>query len=607
MYFKQEDIDKLLDNLRIEEVVGEFIELKKVGSSYKGLCPFHADTNPSFSVTPEKKICKCFVCGSGGNAINFYSKIKNISYTEAIRELAKKYRINIKEYNSTITNENYEKFYQIMEDSHNFFMEKIFSQDSRGALEYLSNRGLDTNLIKEHQLGYAPPKWSELYELLKNKAYEDEDLLALGLIKKSEEGRIYDAFRNRIIFPIFSPGGRIIAFGGRTLEKDDSVPKYINSPDTPIFKKGKNIYGIERAINIKNKNYSILMEGYMDVLSANIFGFDTSIAPLGTALTEEQAQLIKRYSSNILLSFDMDKAGISATERASFILKSQGFNIRVLQFEESKDPDEFLKKNGKEAFLKVVENSLEIFDFLYDLYSSEYDLNNNIIAKQNFIERFKEFFINVENDLEKEMYLKRLSEKIDISVDTLKKALVEKNKKHFIKKEYSDEKQEKSEKKEFKEANNLEMAIIKMLLRNPKYYEDFFINEKLESDIANKIFKFFNKKIKENSFSDSNTIIREFKNYIENNNDFSEHEKRNELARIIMNYVLIPNKNEEERENIELFKSYLRVKIKLRDKTKDDLVKKLDFGRLKKEIEKTKSVKEFIEVYNSFKYLFNPI
>ena len=603
MYYKQEDIDKLLDNLKIEEVVGEFIELKKVGSSYKGLCPFHADTNPSFSVNPEKKICKCFVCGSGGNAINFYSKIKNISYTEAIRELAKKYKINIKEYN-TSTNENYEKFYQIMEDTHNFFMEKIFLQDSRGALEYLSNRGLDTNLIKEHQLGYAPPKWSELYELLNSKGYDDKDLLALGLIKKSEEGRIYDAFRNRIIFPIFSPSGRIIAFGGRTLEKDNSVPKYINSPDTPIFKKGKNVYGIERAINIKNKNYSILMEGYMDVLSANIFGFNTSIAPLGTALTEEQAQLIKRYSSNILLSFDMDKAGISATERASFILKSQGFNIRVLQFEGSKDPDEFLKKNGKEAFLKVVENSLEIFDFLYNLYSSEYDLNNNIIAKQNFIERFKDFFSNVESDLEKEMYLKKLSEKIDINIDILRKTLVEQNKKHVIRKDYTDINQEKIEKKEFKQANNLEMAIIKMLLRKPEYYEKFFIDEKLESDIANKIFEFFNQKIKENLFFDSNTIMKEFKKYIEESNEFSQYEKNNELARIIMDYISTPDQIEEERENTELFKSYFRIKVKLRDKTKDDINKKVKFGKLKKEIEKTKNVEEFIKVYNSFKYLF---
>ena len=341
----------------------------------------------------------------------------------------------------------------------------------------------------------------------------------------------------------------------------------------------------------------------MDVLSANIYGFDTSIAPLGTALTEEQAQLIKRYSSNILLSFDMDKAGISATERASFILKSQGFNIRVLQFEGSKDPDEFLKKNGKEAFLKVVENSLEIFDFLYNLYSNEYDLNNNIIAKQNFIERFKDFFSNVESDLEKEMYLKKLSEKIDINVGILRKILVEQNKKFSIKKDYFNENQEKIEKKEFKQANSLEMAIVKMLIRKPEYY-NFFKEEKLESDIANKIFKFFNQKIKENLFLDSSIIMREIKNYIKESNNFSQYEKDNELARIIMDYVLIPNKIEEERENTELFKSYLREKLKLRDKTKDDIAKKIEFGKLKKEIAKTKSVEEFIKVYNSFKYLF---
>ena len=299
----------------------------------------------------------------------------------------------------------------------------------------------------------------------------------------------------------------------------------------------------------------------------------------------------------------MDKAGISATERASFILKSQGFNIRVLQFEGSKDPDEFLKKNGKEAFLKVVENSLEIFDFLYNLYSNEYDLNNNIIAKQNFIERFKDFFSNVESDLEKEMYLKKLSEKIDINVGILRKILVEQNKKFSIKKDYFNENQEKIEKKEFKQANSLEMAIVKMLIRKPEYY-NFFKEEKLESDIANKIFKFFNQKIKENLFLDSSIIMREIKNYIKESNNFSQYEKDNELARIIMDYVLIPNKIEEERENTELFKSYLREKLKLRDKTKDDIAKKIEFGKLKKEIAKTKSVEEFIKVYNSFKYLF---
>ena len=598
MYFKNEDIEKLLDSLRIEEVVGEFVDLKKSGSSYKGLCPFHADTNPSFSVKPEKKICKCFVCGSGGNAINFYSKIKNIPYMEAVKELAKRYRVNIKEYNAKNTDIDNEKFYQIMEDSHNFFMDKMFAQESRTALNYLANRGLDTDLIKEHRLGYAPAKWSELYDFLKAKNYSDEDLLNLGLIKKNEEGKIYDTFRNRIIFPIFSISNRIIAFGGRSLEKDDAIPKYINSPDTPIFKKGKNIYGIERATNIRNKNYSILMEGYMDVLSANIFDFDTSIAPLGTALTVEQAQLIKRYSSNILLCFDTDKAGKAATERASFILKSQGFNIRVLQFDGAKDPDEYLKKNGREAFLEVVKNSLEIFDFLYELYSNEYDLSN-IIAKQNFIERFKEFFTSLSTDLEREIYLKNLSQKIDISVDILRKTLIEENKKKFIAKDYNEEKKEELEKKEFKEANNLELSIIEMLLKKPEYYE-FFKDEEFESDMANKTLNFFEEKIKENFNFESNNLMREFENYMREDNG---HINKS-VARIILNYVVDLPQHEKEKKYIKLFKDYFRTKVKLRDKTKDDFQKIVYFSKFKDKIEKSKNVEEFIEIYNSFRYLF---
>ena len=598
MYFKNEDIEKLLDSLRIEEVVGEFVDLKKSGSSYKGLCPFHADTNPSFSVKPEKKICKCFVCGSGGNAINFYSKIKNIPYMEAVKELAKRYRVNIKEYNAKNIDIDNEKFYQIMEDSHNFFMDKMFAQESRTALNYLANRGLDTDLIKEHRLGYAPAKWSELYDFLKAKNYSDEDLLNLGLIKKNEEGKIYDTFRNRIIFPIFSISNRIIAFGGRSLEKDDAIPKYINSPDTPIFKKGKNIYGIERATNIRNKNYSILMEGYMDVLSANIFDFDTSIAPLGTALTVEQAQLIKRYSSNILLCFDTDKAGKAATERASFILKSQGFNIRVLQFDGAKDPDEYLKKNGREAFLEVVKNSLEIFDFLYELYSNEYDLSNTI-AKQNFIERFKEFFTSLSTDLEREIYLKNLSQKIDISVDILRKTLIEENKKKFIAKDYNEEKKEELEKKEFKEANNLELSIIEMLLKKPEYYE-FFKDEEFESDMANKTLNFFEEKIKENFNFESNNLMREFENYMREDNG---HINKS-VARIILNYVVDTEVKIEEKNFLKLFKDYFRTKVKLRDKTKDDFQKIVYFSKFKDKIEKSKNVEEFIEIYNSFRYLF---
>lgn len=590
MYYKSEDIEKLIDELNIEEVVGEFVDLKKSGANYKGLCPFHADTNPSFVVNPAKNICKCFVCGTGGNAVTFYSKYKKISFNEAVKELAKKYKINIKEQGINANLEKLENYYEIMEESHKFFMEKVFAPEARHALEYLANRDLNTHLIKEHQLGYAPAKWRGLYEYLLEKGYKTEDVLNLGLIKKNEDN-IYDVFRDRIIFPIYSTHGRVIAFGGRTLEKKSEVPKYINSPDTPIFKKGKNIYGIERARNIKEKNYSILMEGYMDVLSSAIYGFDTSIAPLGTALTAEQAELIKRYSPNVLISFDMDKAGMAATERAAYILKSKGFNIRVLEFKNAKDPDEFLKKNGREGFLKVVKDSVEIFDFLYNLFLEEYDLKD-VISKQNFIEKFKEFFLSLESDLEKEIYLKRLSEKVSIDIDILKKTLVENNKKKNIK-----IKKENKIDEEFKKNHlyDMEISIIKLLLKNPVYYR-FFRNKKMDFDITKKVFKFFEEKIKENLILSSKNIIGEFKNYIENSDEFTDYEKANVFPEIIMDYIC--DKSQNETENLEIFKSYFRYRYKIRDKSKTDFSKKIEIGVFKNSIENTKTIEEFIKIYN---------
>lgn len=593
MYYKSEDIDKLIDELKIEDVVGEFVELKKAGANYKGLCPFHADTNPSFVVNPNKNICKCFVCGTGGNAITFYSKFKKISFNEAVKELSRKYRINIREQKLDRDLEALEKYYEIMDLSHKYFMEKIFSVEAANVLKYLANRDFDTELIKEHQLGYATNKWTDLYEYLLEKGFKTEDILSLGLIKKSEE-KIYDTFRDRIVFPIYSTHGRVIAFGGRALEKNDKVAKYINSPDTPIFKKGKSVYGIERARNIKEKNYSILMEGYMDVLSSCNYGFDTSIAPLGTALTEEQAKLIKRYSPNILISFDMDKAGLAATERAAYILKSQGFNIRVLEFENAKDPDEFLKLKGRDGFLKVVKNSVEIFDFLYKLFSSEYDLKD-VMSKQNFIEKFKEFFLSLENELEKEIYLKRLSEKVNISLDVLKKTLIENNKKKYIR-----SKEEDFVKKEERKNNqlyNMEIAIIKMLLKNPSYFS-FFRNKKMQFEISTKIFIFFEKKLKENLVLSSKDIMREFKNYIENSNEFTEAEKNNDLAGIVMDYIFESSKSSSERENLEIFKSYFRYRLKIRNKREDNFTKKMDIGEFKNSIEKSKNIEEFIKIYN---------
>lgn len=488
MKYKTEDIDLLIDSLKIEEVVGEFVELKKAGANYKGLCPFHPDTTPSFMVSPSKNICKCFVCGAGGNPISFYSQYKKISFLEAIEELSKKYGIPIKgiDNNSIKQQDNYEKYYEIMREAHNFYKDMIFSNQGRVALEYLAGRKLNPKIIKENGLGFAPDRWSELNDYLLSKGYESRDLLKLGLIKEGENGNNYDVFRNRIMFPIYSTKGEVIAFGGRTLEKDKETPKYINSPDTPIFKKGKNLYGLERSGIIRKKNYAMLMEGYMDVLSAYIYGFDVALAPLGTALTEEQGILLKKYTSNIILSFDSDAPGQAATERAGLILKSLGFNIRILKLEGAKDPDEYLKQFGKESFLKCVKNSVEIFDFLFSYYLKEYDLSN-MMSKQNFINRFKEFFQCVDTELEKTLYLDRLSKELEIEKDILKDILIDKNRKKSRKFEEDLVNINMGEESEI--INRVEKDTVFLILANRKHF-DYFRDKNIKGSLTKKIYQY---------------------------------------------------------------------------------------------------------------------
>ncbi|MGK4199661.1 DNA primase [Fusobacterium sp. HC1336] len=488
MKYKTEDIDLLIDSLKIEEVVGEFVELKKAGANYKGLCPFHPDTTPSFMVSPSKNICKCFVCGAGGNPISFYSQYKKISFLEAIEELSKKYGIPIKgiDNNSIKQQDNYEKYYEIMREAHNFYKDMIFLNQGRVALEYLAGRKLNPKIIKENGLGFAPDRWSELNDYLLSKGYESKDLLKLGLIKEGENGNNYDVFRNRIMFPIYSTKGEIIAFGGRTLEKDKETPKYINSPDTPIFKKGKNLYGLERSGIIRKKNYAMLMEGYMDVLSAYIYGFDVALAPLGTALTEEQGILLKKYTSNIILSFDSDAPGQAATERAGLILKSLGFNIRILKLEGAKDPDEYLKQFGKESFLKCVKNSVEIFDFLFNYYLKEYDLSN-MMSKQNFINRFKGFFQCVDTELEKTLYLDRLSKELEIEKDILKDILIDKNRKKSRKFEEDLVNINMGEESEI--INRVEKDTVFLILANRKYF-DYFRDKNIKGSLTKKIYQY---------------------------------------------------------------------------------------------------------------------
>lgn len=594
MKYRSEDIDNLINQLKIEEVVGEVVELKKSGANYKGLCPFHQDTTPSFSVSPSKNICKCFSCGAGGNPVKFYSEYYKISFEEAAEQLAKKYNIPLRSYkiNDKQEKEN-DKYYRIMNIAHRFFQDKIFENEGRNAMEYLSGRGVNPKFIRENELGYAPNSWNDLYDHLIASGFEKDDIISLGLAKEGEKG-IYDAFRNRIMFPIYSPQGSIIAFGGRTLETSKEIPKYINSPDTPIFKKGKNLYGIKDKGNIlRKKNYSLLMEGYMDVLSAHLYGFDVALASLGTAFTLEQGQLLKRYTNNVILSLDMDKAGQTATEKTAFILKNLGFNIRVLNFQNAKDPDEFLKKYGKEEFLKAVKNSLEIFDFLYEFYSKEYDLSN-IMSKQKFIERFKDFFQNVESNLEKTLYLDKLSKAINIEKSILQDMLITNNKYREMKPSFYTEEKEQSSKSVVK--NALEDITMELILADINYYE-YFKDKDIETPLCRKMFEFF-KNLREKG--EENISGKELKEYL-NSGIFSAAEAEKIFTLNMYSITDYGDVKKRETDLKEIFVSWFRKELKSAQEVRKNIMVYLKLKRIEEELRFELSFEEILGKYEQFK------
>ncbi len=591
MKYRSEDIENLLSHLRIEEVVGDEIELKKSGANYKGLCPFHPDTTPSFSVSPIKNICKCFVCGAGGNAIKFYSMYHKISYEEAVGELAKKYNVPIKAYENKNfrQKEENEKYYKIMEEAHNYYQENIFENQGRIALEYLNKRGVSPKVIRENQLGYALSEWSGLFDHLIKKGFQKDDIVELGLAKNGEKG-IYDAFRNRIMFPIYSVSGRIIAFGGRTLESSKEIPKYINSPDTPIFKKGKNLYGIkDKGSILKKKNYSLLMEGYMDVLSAHSYGFDVALASLGTAFTYEQGELLKKYTNNVIMSLDMDSAGQMATERTALILKNLGFNIRVLKLENAKDPDEYLKTFGKEAFLKCVKNSLEIFDFLYELYSKEYDLSN-IMSKEKFIARFKEFFKNVESILERSLYLDKLAKYTNLDKNLLKETLIDNN--VYKKVEEKIEIFSKKEKEKQAEHSILEEMTIELIFSQIDFFKYFF-DKTLESSFSKKIFYFFE------NLEEGKELSMELMEFIKQE-EFTESERDKILTLMFRSTEYSDEKKRQELLK-EIYKSWFLKEIKTLEGESKDLLLTFKLKKLEMELGSEISFVELVEKYKKFR------
>ncbi|MDW8799800.1 DNA primase [Clostridium sp. A1-XYC3] len=407
-------IQRIKEENDIVDIISESVKLKRSGRNYSGLCPFHHEKTPSFSVSADKQIYKCFGCGEAGNVITFVMKTKNLTFPDALKLLADRANIDLELDERNTSNKNsFEKLYNLNVEAARYFFSCL--QNNIDAKKYLLNRGITESTIRRFGLGFSVDSWNELLKHLKAKGYSELDMLSNGLIIKSQKGSYYDRFRNRVIFPVFDYKGKVIGFGGRVL--DDSKPKYLNSPETPVFKKGTNLYGLNFAIKSNNSRMLIIVEGYMDCISLHQHGITNTVASLGTALTINQAKLMKRYADKVIISYDADSAGQMATLRGLDILREVGMEVRVLTVPQGKDPDEFIRNNGKEAFLKLVEDALPLIDYRISILREEIDLNStgDVIK---YAERALEIITELD-PIEKEIYIKKLSDETRIREQAL--------------------------------------------------------------------------------------------------------------------------------------------------------------------------------------------
>jgi len=356
-------LEELKARLDIVDVISDYIELKRAGQNYKGLCPFHSEKTPSFMVNPGKQRFHCFGCGTGGDIIQFAMKYENLSFQETLKLLAKKAGIDLKDYKVSKDDEGLRgKLLEIVKEASRVFAENL--RKSKSAYAYLRGRGLTEETIRAFSLGYAVKEWHSLTNYLVHKGFSLSLILQSGIASSGDRGS-YDTFRDRILFPISDVQGDIIAFGGRVM--DDSHPKYLNSAESPLFKKGETLYGLNYAKDsIRRKGYAIVVEGYLDVMMSHQYGFDNTVAPLGTALTTGHLQKMKRFARKAVLVFDSDEAGKSAAKRSLPLLLEQGFGAKILLLPDKEDPDSFLKKHGNVPYEKLLSESRSVIDFVLD-------------------------------------------------------------------------------------------------------------------------------------------------------------------------------------------------------------------------------------------------
>lgn len=413
--------DELIEEIRssndIVDVISKYVTLKRSGRNFFGLCPFHKEKSPSFAVSPDKQIFHCFGCGAGGNVIHFISKIEGLDFKDTLELLANRVNIELPTLDNLEDDKTARlksKVYEINKIAAEFYHENLYKPASKTAQEYIKKRKLDNRTLKAFLIGYAG-NFNELYLLLKQKGYTEEEMLASSLVKRTENGGYMDSFRKRLMFPIQDVRERVIAFGGRVL--DDSKPKYINSPENIVYSKGRNLFGLNVAKKHDTRKI-IIVEGYMDAISLYQRGITNVVASLGTAMTEAQGRLLRRYSEQVILGYDADGAGQAAILRGMEILQNLGCDIRVLQIEGAKDPDEYVLKYGPERFQKCVDNAISLVEFKVKVLLKELNIENTN-DKIKFLNEIAKILAKVTNQMEREIYVDKIAKEYKISKEAI--------------------------------------------------------------------------------------------------------------------------------------------------------------------------------------------
>lgn len=421
----EEIIEELRHRADIVEIIGEQVALRKKGQNYTGLCPFHQEKTPSFVVSPGKQIYHCFGCGKGGNVFSFLMEREGASFNEVIEKLAARYGMLLpdREMNPAQQRQaaKVKRYRQINQWAMEYFQQALEAAEGKPGRDYFESRGLDAKIIQRFSLGFAPDRWEGLCHALKAKDVQDEELLLLGLAQTSQKSTLIDKFRNRVMYPIFDDRGNVVGFGGRTL--GDGQPKYLNSPDTPLFQKGHHLYALNLAkASIRQQDQVILMEGYMDVIAAHQQGITHVVASLGTALTDEQSKLLTRYTYQSVICYDADAAGEAASMRGLEILNQHGFQVRIIRIPEGKDPDDFIRAHGQEAFLKLADKALSLYEYKFARTIEKFD-RESMSGKVGIIQAMLPELAKVKSPVARQGYITLMSERLSFPEAAIKEEL----------------------------------------------------------------------------------------------------------------------------------------------------------------------------------------